>query len=320
MNWLQFTTALGIGAILTKLLDITWLNRVAQESERRKWLRDQRLAAYAEVAKDFLSFRLSGDRQPENPFEAYAVASRAILLAHDDALATRIDRFIADLDRFNELEKKDDSNSQTSARQLYDDLNDRAREIIRELRTELTTSENMERSAGHKAPWRALFIRAAGFGAGLSLIAVVLVGPVVWYFNRPAVVHPWNQEAVTAKFADLLARTGNPLVLTFRYTIENHTGRDYELPAAESLYKVLANGKGLEREATLEWDGGTSVPAGQIVNVGIHIEYEYTDGSVDLDAKLNLFTKRRLAEIEGFSALDQINRFEIRFPKPPEVK
>jgi len=56
------------------------------------------------------------------------------------------------------------------------------------------------------------------------------------------------------------------------------------------------------------------------VNVGIHVEYEYTEGTADLDEKFNAFTKGRLSEIEGFAALDQLNRYEIRFPKPPEVK
>jgi hypothetical protein len=118
-------------------LDIFWLTRVAQDNERRKWLRDQRVAAYAEVAKDFLSFRMSGNRRHDNPFEAYAIASRAILLAHDDALATRIDDFIGDYDTFSEFQKREDADSQARAEQLYGELHSRAREIVRDLRTAL---------------------------------------------------------------------------------------------------------------------------------------------------------------------------------------
>jgi len=59
--------------------------------------------------------------------------------------------------------------------------------------------------------------------------------------------------------------------------MKNHfpklTGRDWTLPTADALYKVLASGKGLERDATLKWDGGPSVPAGQRINVGLQIEY-----------------------------------------------
>src|SRR5512139_4271356 len=165
----------------------------------------------------------------------------------------------------------------------------------------------MDQSPEKTARWKILFIRAAGFGAGVTLVAVVAVGLVVWCINRPTAMRPWNREAVTAKYTNLYVRTGQPLVFTFRYTLENHTGRDYELPATDNLYKVLANGKGLERDANLKWDVGTTVPAGQKVNVGIHVEYEYTEGTADLE-KLNAFTKRRLSEIDGFAALDQPNR------------
>lgn len=177
----------------------------------------------------------------------------------------------------------------------------------------------MEQSSEPRA-WRLIFIRAVGIGVGFSLVVAGLLGAVLWYHNRPAPVRPWNRDAITAKYADLYGRTGNPAVMTFRYTIENHSGRDYDLPATDSLYKVLANGKGLERDATLKWDGGPVVPAGQKVNIGIQIEYEYPGGSTDLDEKFAAFTKRRLSEIEGFAMLDKVNRYEVRFPKPPDVK
>jgi len=108
--------------------------------------------------------------------------------------------------------------------------------------------------------------------------------------------------------------------MTFGYTLENHTGRDYELPAASYIYKALANGKGLQQDVTVKWEGGTSIPAGQKVHIGIQIAYEYPDGQPKLGDQFDAFTHRRLAEIEGFVALDQVNRFEIRFPKPPTMK
>src|SRR5215831_10522102 len=165
--------------------------------------------------------------------------------------------------------------------------------------------------------WKKLFVISVGVGAGVTLALIPVV--FFWYANRPVRVRPWNQTAITAKYTDLYLTTSRPLVLTFRYTLENHTGQDYELPSSGSIYKVLADGKGLDRDASLRWEGGTSVLAGQKVNVGIHVEYEYTD-SIDLDEKLAAFTKRRLSEIDGFAALDQVKRYEIRFPKPSDIK
>jgi hypothetical protein len=166
--------------------------------------------------------------------------------------------------------------------------------------------------------WKKLFVISMGVGAGVTLGLVVAV--FFWYTNRPVKVRPWNQTAITAKYTDLYLTTSRPLVLTFRYTLENHTDQDYELPSSGSIYKVLTGGKGLDRDESLKWEGGTSVLAGQKVNVGIHVEYQYTGGNTDSDEMLTAFTKRRLSEIDGFAALDQLNRYEIRFPKGPDPK
>jgi hypothetical protein len=172
--------------------------------------------------------------------------------------------------------------------------------------------------------WKNLFVISAGIGAGVTLAVVAVAVVFFWYTNRPVKAPPWNRTAVTAKYTDLYLTTGQPLVFTFRYTLENHTGHDYELPSSGSIYKILAEGKGLERDTTLKWDGGTSLPAGQKINIGIQIQYPYSEtysrDEKENSEKLNAFTNRRLAEIDGFAALDEVNRYEIRFPKPPDEK
>jgi hypothetical protein len=140
MNWIAFSGTLGLGAILTKLLDF-WLARMTREAEHRKWLRDQRLAAYADVARDFLSFGFSRGAQFQNPFEAYAVIAKAWLLVHDDDLANEMDVFIVKLDRFFEVQNQENADHQQrpESEELYNQLNEKSRNIIRLLRVALTT-------------------------------------------------------------------------------------------------------------------------------------------------------------------------------------
>jgi len=168
--------------------------------------------------------------------------------------------------------------------------------------------------------WKKLFVVSAGVSAGITFAAIVAAVAFFWYSNLPVKARPWNQTAITAKFTDLYLTTGQPLILTFRYTLENHTNHDYELPGNESIYQVLTDGKGLDRDATLKWEDRTTIVAGQKINVGIHVEYDYSAEGTDLDEKLTAFTARRLADIDGFAALDQVNRYEIKFPMPPKIK
>ena len=136
MNWEIFAAlmgGLGLGTILTKLLDI-WLERIRHEREHRKWLRDQRLSAYADLTKDLLSFGLSRAALADSLFEGYIVASRAILLTQDKDLTEKIDSFIDDLNRFHILAK---TGKPLEEETLYPELWHRARDIVGSLRTSL---------------------------------------------------------------------------------------------------------------------------------------------------------------------------------------
>ena len=75
MNWLQLLSAFGIGAILIKLLDIVWLQRVIQEYQQRTWLRDRRLEAFSKLAKEFISLGLHQQKIP-SAFELLPAAKR----------------------------------------------------------------------------------------------------------------------------------------------------------------------------------------------------------------------------------------------------
>jgi hypothetical protein len=85
VNWIELLGAVGLGAILTKVMDAVWLSRVTQRAAKLNWLRDKRLDAYSAVAQDFLSLGLSKD-PPSNPFETYGRIARAMLLVEDRSL------------------------------------------------------------------------------------------------------------------------------------------------------------------------------------------------------------------------------------------
>jgi hypothetical protein len=137
---LQFLSAVGVGALAVKLMDVLWLQRVLQKHEQRSWLRDKRLAAYSRLAGQLMSLGLCGIRAP-NPFEWFGSASEAMLLMDNDALVDRIDRYIVDLDQ---LYHRGDDKSPESCKQmesLYVALTKEARLIVKELRNELLKAE-----------------------------------------------------------------------------------------------------------------------------------------------------------------------------------
>lgn len=109
MTFLELASAVGLGALLTKILDIVWLQRALQQSEKAKWLREQRLRVYSKVITEVMSLgQLHGTR--EDLFSAHAFFSEAILLTEDEALAKKLEDFFTFLPNLYKKATMDKSN------------------------------------------------------------------------------------------------------------------------------------------------------------------------------------------------------------------
>jgi hypothetical protein len=82
---------LGIGSLLTTLIT-KWLD---VRTERTRWLRDRRYAAYSVLTKELMSMGVWSGTTTRAA--ALGIAAEARLLLDDEPLAQRIDAFFADL-------------------------------------------------------------------------------------------------------------------------------------------------------------------------------------------------------------------------------
>jgi hypothetical protein len=92
MGWMEFIGAIGIGAIVIKLLDVLWLQKVINESERQRWLRAEKLRVYGSLSKELT--RLAGWG---NWWEVKQLAIEAMLLEEDGKVRNRIDDYLNDI-------------------------------------------------------------------------------------------------------------------------------------------------------------------------------------------------------------------------------
>ncbi len=140
MDWLQLISAVGIGALLTKLLDIVWLQRTIREADKKKWLREQRLRVYSKLAEEILSMGKSMESRLD-AFSGYGFASEAILLVDDDKLAIEIEHFFTMLANiYSEGSKTDDDPIRKDEEHLegaYEIVVKESRRLVKELRKSL---------------------------------------------------------------------------------------------------------------------------------------------------------------------------------------
>lgn len=132
--------AVGIGALLTKVLDIVWLQRSVREAEKRKWLREQRLRVYSRLSEEMLSMGKNRNVR-EDAFSGYALAAETMLLVDDDQLANDIEHFFTMLSNiFSEGRKPDDDPSKKSQEDLesaYVVVVGESRRLVKKLRESL---------------------------------------------------------------------------------------------------------------------------------------------------------------------------------------
>jgi hypothetical protein len=130
MDWAAVITSVSIGTIISTLIGFALQDRVHRQ-QHSQWLKDKRLEAFTDVAKEFVSFGLH-EKGGRSPFESYGAVSRALLLIDDEGLVTRIDHFIVKLNRMNDAS---DAGNTDVAAPLYAELVDESRQIVRSMRS-----------------------------------------------------------------------------------------------------------------------------------------------------------------------------------------
>jgi hypothetical protein len=176
------------------------------------------------------------------------------------------------------------------------------------------------------ATWKRVVLIAAGFGAGFALCVAVIGGAFYWYSTRPK---PWNKNALKATFATIEFGTRPQEAsykVEFLYVVENTTERNYNFNSSNfTLLAVLADGNALSKEfghyqaEDPRLDGPAFIPAHGKARVHVLVAYEYPSEWTpqeknDVKKVIETFN-RRLRELTGFVAYDQISHYEIDMPE-----
>jgi hypothetical protein len=91
----QALGAVGFGAIVTKLLDVISLQRVAERSERKRWLREKRHEVFAALAKELLSEGLWNSKT--EVAECLRMNAEVMVLSPAKPLGRRVNEYFADV-------------------------------------------------------------------------------------------------------------------------------------------------------------------------------------------------------------------------------
>jgi len=159
-----------------------------------------------------------------------------------------------------------------------------------------------------------------GAAVGLTVSLVALGGWQV-LITRASVRSGWDAKALQAHFSELGISIGDVAVVSFAYTVENTTPKDYAADKESELVlmKRLSSGKGIEIADSVNWDQRLYIPSGQKMRVVFNVPFSYQDAYTrdemknDIE-KLNSFYRNRTADFDGFVIFDKVRRYRIDFP------
>ena len=75
--------------------------------------------------------------------------------------------------------------------------------------------------------WRRIAPKAILGGASFAVTLCLILGAVVWYFNRPEPPQPWNTNAIIAKQTPYFDASKDGKRVELRYVLENTSTAAY---------------------------------------------------------------------------------------------
>lgn len=174
--------------------------------------------------------------------------------------------------------------------------------------------------------WKRIFLASAGFGAGLVVVAAILVAAIYWHARRPKPPSHWDSSSIRATPEPWDISAGeDSVVVNLHYDVDNRSDYDYNIQQASDA-QILARLKdgSLASASNLFYAprtisfNPTLVPTKQKARFTLIVEYGYADSYPAKDRndskKLQDFLYARLKDLDGFVLLDLTSRYQINFP------
>ena len=172
-----------------------------------------------------------------------------------------------------------------------------------------------------QSSWKKWFWRSFGFGAGLAVALVTIVGGFIWYSDRPVRPKPWDTKSITAKYRNV--NNGGEKI-RFNYILVNKTDEDFRLSEGSgSDVGVRIDSSDVYNFSSLKVDFPILVPAHQQALLTLtledsrHPKPQAGDDDEERDKNrtaIEQYLAKQFGALNGFVLLDESGRRRIEFP------
>lgn len=156
----------------------------------------------------------------------------------------------------------------------------------------------------------------------LAAAGVVALALLVWLVLRPSSGKAWSDQAITARFLRVsVEKDQKDAELILRYSLENHTGHKYRLPAPVhgELMQKMPDGT-LHEVDTVLWDEKTAIPSRGTAVEQFEVSMDALRGDLQLEHlhrldKLKVLGNQQLSAMRGLVFVDFAHHYNIELPR-----
>ena len=143
MNFVELASAVGVGTVVAKLIDVYLLQNILAKKSLNSWLREKRYRVYCDLSSNLLSFGLNKKEDHTNPFLHLSEIGPAVLLTDDKELLDKLYSFINKrdymfrLDDGDKVDSRDYPGYSSDSKEIYSQLVDESKVIVQDLHSHL---------------------------------------------------------------------------------------------------------------------------------------------------------------------------------------
>jgi hypothetical protein len=157
MDWLQLIGILGLGSLISQVVTAFYSHWMTEKSERRRWIRDNKLAAFADLTNELLRFGFDQERdEVTDPLAAHRKVAKALLFMEDESLGSRLHSHFVDQLKLTTLTHQGLRGSEEWTA-LTEKLLNEMDVLVKDLRTNLLHSD-IGTTTGFSAPTQWLIV------------------------------------------------------------------------------------------------------------------------------------------------------------------
>jgi hypothetical protein len=173
--------------------------------------------------------------------------------------------------------------------------------------------------------WKTILLRSAGFGVGVAIALILVVGGVAWYQGRPK---RWDESAlsVVSSESNTSWKFGAQAAPEFAgfsldYALRNNTGGDITITENVVIMERQAKEKTLKQISFATPYSSYFIPAHQKAEFSVKLDVSCSDYSAENIKVHERDPKVCFEEIfgsaDGFVLFDNAQKLEIFLPKAP---